>query len=213
MVTLYVEGGGDTAALNTACRRGFRTFITKAGLDRRPRIVACGSRRDAFDSFCIAIASGEAAILLVDSEEAVELRYQQGVADTWQPWAHLKARKGDGWNKPQNATDTDCHLMTQVMESWFLADRAALKMFYGQGFKENALPAVSHAIENIEKLKVYEALAQATRACRSKAAYNKGRHSFDLLANIDPVKVTRASPWAKRFVDELHRKMEAEGEN
>ena len=70
-VTLYVEGGGDTNALKTACREGFREFITKAGIKGRPRIVACGTRRDAFESFCTAIDQGEAAMLLVDSEAPV----------------------------------------------------------------------------------------------------------------------------------------------
>ena len=32
MVKLYVEGGGDTAALKTACREGFTTFVTNAGI-------------------------------------------------------------------------------------------------------------------------------------------------------------------------------------
>lgn len=68
---LYVEGGGDTAVLRTACREGFTNFITKAGIQRRPRVVACGGRRDAYESFCTAIAQGEAAMLLVDGEAAV----------------------------------------------------------------------------------------------------------------------------------------------
>ena len=64
---LYVEGGGDAAALKTACREGFAKFLGKAGLaGRMPRIVACGSRADAYDSFCTAIGNGEAAMLLVD---------------------------------------------------------------------------------------------------------------------------------------------------
>jgi hypothetical protein len=69
MVKLYVEGGGDTTELKGACREGFRTFISKAGIIKRPRIVACGSRRDAFESYCTAIASWEEALLLVDSED------------------------------------------------------------------------------------------------------------------------------------------------
>ena len=209
MVKLYVEGGGDTAALKAVCREGFTTFVTNAGLKSRPRIVACGSRRDAFDSFCTAIASGEEAMLLVDSEEAVNVQNQQGPEDTWHPWAHLKARQGDGWDKPQHCADTDCHLMAQVMETWFLADRDTLKAFFGQGFKESALPAAGNAIEGIGKQQVYSALAQATNTCKTKAAYGKGEHSFKLLTKIDPAKVTRASPWAKRFVDELRKKMDA----
>ncbi|MCB1832523.1 MAG: DUF4276 family protein [Geminicoccaceae bacterium] len=209
MVKLYVEGGGDTAALKSTCREGFTTFVTKAGLTNRPRIVACGSRRDAFESFCTAIANGEDAILLVDSEDAVNAQHQQGQPENWQPWAHLKARMGDGWDKPQSAAETDCHLMTQIMESWFLADRDVLKAFFGQGFKENALPATNNAIEGIAKQQVYAALAQATSNCKTKTAYGKGEHSFRLLANVDPAKITRASPWAKRFVDELRKAMDA----
>jgi len=68
VVKIYVEGGGDSAALKTACREGFSKFLSKAGLaGRMARVVACGSRADAFDSFLTAVRSGEVAILLVDS--------------------------------------------------------------------------------------------------------------------------------------------------
>jgi hypothetical protein len=81
----------------------------------------------AFDRFSIAIQNNEPAMLLVDSETPVKAEYQQG-ADTalWQPWAHLKNRTGDEWNKPQNAANVDCHFMVQCMESWFLTDRETL---------------------------------------------------------------------------------------
>jgi len=202
-----VEGGGDTAALKTACREGFTTFISRADITKRPRVVACGSRRNAYESFCTAIANGEEAILIVDSEDAVNAQHQQGRPDTWQPWAHLKGRIGDGWDKPAGVADTQCHLMVQVMESWFLADWDTLKAFFGQGFKENALPATGNSIEGISKQQVYDALAKATGKCETKAVYDKGEHSFKLLTKIDPAKVTQTSPWAKRFVDELQKKM------
>lgn len=32
MVKIYVEGGGDSAALKTVCREGFSKFLSKAGL-------------------------------------------------------------------------------------------------------------------------------------------------------------------------------------
>ena len=81
---LYVEGGGDANLLKTACRKGFSEFLKKAGLaGKLPRIVACGSRRNAYDSFCTAVGRGERALLLVDSEEAVNS------APPHQPWQHL----------------------------------------------------------------------------------------------------------------------------
>lgn len=174
----------------------------------RPRIVACGSRRDAYDSYCTAIKNGEDAVLLVDSEALVTPENQEGSSDTWQPWTHLIQREGDHWAKPAGAVDTDCHLMAQCMESWLLSDRAALKEFFGQGFQENQLPAAANAIEGIAKARVYDALAKATKSCKSKASYGKGEHSFKLLTIIDPAKVVVASPWAKRFINELKKKME-----
>ena len=54
------------------------------------------------------------------------------------PWAHLLAR--DGWARPA-AGDEHCHLMTQCVEAWLVADRHALREFYGAGFNKHALPA------------------------------------------------------------------------
>lgn len=191
--------------LKTACRAGFSTFITKAGITKRPRIVACGGRQDAYDSFCIAVKNGEEAVLLVDSEDAVSQQHQSGQAHGWLPWGHLSVR--DKWSKPGGSKDTDCHMMVQVMESWFLADQNALQTFFNQGFKPLALPAAANPIEGIPKATVYGALHAATKHCKTKAAYDKGEHSFKLLAIIDPATVIAASPWAARFVDELKKKM------
>lgn len=209
MVKLYVEGGGDAKALKVACRAGFNAFITKAGLAKRPRIVACGGRRDAYESFCTAIDLGEDAMLLVDSEEAIAVVHQQDpdTPGNWAPWMHLKQRVGDGWDKPNGSADTDCHLMVHVMENWFLADRTILTTFFGQGFNENALPALSRPIENIDKNSIYKCLDNATSRCKTKHRYGKGEHSFKLLAEIDPQKIVAASPWANRFIDSLQKKM------
>jgi len=206
MVTLYVEGGGDNKALRGSCRQGFRLFLEKAGFKgKMPTVFACGSRHSAYDDYCHAVAHGEKAVLLVDSERPIKAQHQKGSQETWQPWSHLKA--GDHWDKPQYSIDIDCHLMVQVMENWFLADRDALKAFFGQGFNGNALP--SAPIEDVAKDTLYNALKQATHACKTKAAYGKGEHSFKLLSLINPEKVTHASPWAKRIVDALRKKMDA----
>lgn len=209
MVKLYVEGGGDATALKTECRQGFSTFLAKAGLKNKPRVVACGSRRDAYESYRTAVNNGEEAVLLVDSEAAVATENQQGDAGTWRPWRHLKQRQGDGWDKPADTIETNCHLMVQCMESWFLADRDALNSYFGQGFRQTALPAAANSIENVAKNVVLDGLENASRDCKTKRSYSKGEHSFKLLAAIDPAKVTAASPWAKRLVDELTKKMNA----
>lgn len=205
---LYVEGGGDAPALKTACREGFAKFLAKAGLaGRMPRVVACGSRADAYDSFCTALRTGEAAMLLVDSEAPVVAAAQPGDAtvredrDRWLPWLHLRQREGDGWEKPAGSDDVQCHLMVQCMEAWLIADRDTLKAFFGQGFKENALPATANPLEAVGKRQLYDALEKATRDCKTKGAYGKGEHSFKLLALANPDSVMQASPWARRFVE------------
>jgi hypothetical protein len=131
MVKLYVEGGGDTKSLQIECRKGFREFLEKAGLKgKMPAIIACGGRQNAYDSYCTAVKNDEQAVLLVDSEAPIVPQHQQGSSDTWQPWQHLKQRPGDGWDRLAGSTDTDCHLMVQVMESWFLVRAIALKNHY-----------------------------------------------------------------------------------
>lgn len=205
---LFVEGGGSASALKSECREGFKTFITKAGIEKRPRIVACGSRSEAYNDFCTAITNNEEAFLLVDSEEAVSANCQEGEDKTkWLPWKHLGSRVGDLWVKPAGSDDIDCHLMVQIMETWFLADRAALIRFFSSGFKEGKLPASGRAVEAIAKSEIYRSLKDASADCKTKAPYGKGPHSFKILASLDPEVVSLASPWAKRFLDALKDKM------
>ena len=189
-IKLCVEGGGDSKILRTACREGFRTFIEKAGLaGMMPRIVACGGRDNAYNDFVVAHQQGN-AMLLVDAEEPVN---EAG------SWRHLNNR--DGWPRPDGATDDQCHLMVEIMESWFLADRDALEEFYGQGYRENALPQ-NPQVEQITKRDVLNGLDSAARET-SKRRYDKGSHGFGILAKLDPEKVRNASPHAKRFIEAL----------
>ena len=189
---LYVEGGGGGKTQKIACRKGFTGFLGKAGLQgRMPRIVACGSRNAAYDSFSTANAhEDETSMLLVDAEGQVTA---QG------SWQHLKIR--DNWDQPSNATDGQCHLMVQVMESWFLADVDTLRSFYGQGFRPQDLPK-NPKVEEVSKQDVFDGLAQATHNTQ-KASYKKGMHSFEILEKLDPAKIRTASNHADRFMNTL----------
>jgi len=193
---LYVEGGGDSKALRRTCARGFRKFLERAGIEGRlPRIVACGSRDNTYKRFSTAHhAEDEAPVLLVDAEAPVT-----APATEARPWEHLKAR--DGWARPHGASDDQCHLMVQEMESWFLADRATLTSFFGQHFQKTALPGDQH-VEQIGKTRVIDALTRATRNTQ-KGRYDKGSHSFEILARLDPGSVESVAPYAKRFLDTL----------
>ena len=99
----------------------------------------------------------------------------------------------------------NAHLMVQCMEAWFLADKDCLAAFFGRGFNRNAL---SHNpdIEQVAKTDVLEGLKGATRRCKSKGEYGKGRHSFEILSEIDPEKVLAASLHAMRLVHTLRAK-------
>jgi len=195
-----VEGGGDDAALKSECRHGFTVLLERAGLKgRMPRVIACGGRRNAYEQYCKArdnCNNGDNIYLLVDSEAPVVVK---------SPWDHVKNRAGDEWTKPAGSNDDQLHLMVQCMESWFLADRKALKAFFGQGFQDSGLPAA--AVEAIEGKILCAVLESATKNSKTKAVYHKGRHSFKLLALIDPKLIRKASPWAERFFSTLENSL------
>ena len=152
-----------------------------------PSVVACGSRGEAYRDFKTAHGNSLSAMLLVDAE---------GPVTAPGPWQHLKAR--DNWDRPASASDDQCHLMVQVMESWFLADPDALASFYGQGFRPQSL-SKNPNIEQVSKQVVRSGLAGATRDTK-KGRYDKGRDSYEILGRVDPAKVTNASPYADRLI-------------
>jgi hypothetical protein len=160
-----------------------------------PKVIACGSRRSAYEDFCRALEDGGGvALLLVDAEAAVR--------PVDQPWDHLRRNQEDQWPRPSGARDDQCHLMVQCMETWFLTDRSCLEAFFGQGFKGDHLPAGSD-LEKISKADVLGGLAKASRTARSKRRYGKGSHSFAILAALDPRRVRGACPHAERLLSTL----------
>jgi hypothetical protein len=201
-VRIYVEGGGDhNKFLQTQCRRGFSEFFRKAGLvGRMPRIVACGGRRHAYDSFRTSHENAgmyDFSILLVDSEAPVV---------GTDPWEHVRLRAGDGWQCPGGASQDQIHLMVQAMEAWFHADKEMLQKYFGQGFRLAALRPRPD-IDNIPKADLFTGMQMATRDCVKKGEYSKGQHSFEILAQIDPAKVRASSPaHAGRLFSVLDRK-------
>lgn len=151
-VHLFVEGGGNQKRTKTACRKAFHIFIGRV-LDERPkpRIVSSGSREEAYRDFCRLVAndSDTLAMLLLDSEDPVPAGRS--------PIAHLRGR--DKWT--DHLSDGRVHLMVQCMEAWFLADKAALADYYGNGFNESALPK-NPAIEDVPKKDIMGGLDRAT---------------------------------------------------
>jgi hypothetical protein len=199
-VKVYFEGcrtGANSRLAKIEARKAFGSLATKLGLSSQPRFIPCGSRQNAFEDFSLALAQAKENVLpllLVDSEAPVtRLSY----------WEHLKRRPGDGWEKPVPAEEKHVYLMVECMENWLIADVKALENFYqNDGFLPKNIPARKD-VESIDKASVYRALETATARCKRKGQYHKGRHSWKLLALIDPQTVSKKATHAKRFFEAL----------
>jgi hypothetical protein len=193
-VLIYVEGGhhGQT---KTACRQAFRRFFEKVIPPGSFQVRASGDRASTFHDFRAALKkhANDYVILLVDSEEAV----------TTGCWQHLRTRVGDEWHQPAGTVDDQVHLMVQVMEAWFLADKSTLIAYYGQGFRDRSLPGQPN-VELISKQEVFKILEHASKPTQ-KGEYHKTRHAFDLLEEIEPSRVRAASQHASRLFAVLAR--------
>jgi hypothetical protein len=190
-IRVYVEGGGTSSEQRSRLRRAFRTLLQKADLGS-VEVVCVGPRSLAYSDFCRALAiHGSSALLLVDSEAAVNQS----------PWLHVH-QHDDKWSKPGVASDDQLHLMVQMMENWFLCDRAMLASYFGKGFIAKHLPGTENAVEAIEKSRVQDGLRMATRNSQ-KGEYGKGAHSADLLERLDPARLRNAAPHFDRLLTVL----------
>lgn len=193
-IRIYVEGGGDKDS-KARMRQAFSQFFSgpraRAHQKRRPlRVIPCGSRDDTFRAFRAAVRdhAGDRVFVLVDAEQEV----------TGTPREHLAAR--DPWDL-SFAGDDQCHLMAQVMESWFLADPDALARFYGQQFGARQIPARRN-VEEVPKAEVESALKNAT-AKTQKGEYHKIRHGPLILESLAPGRVRARAPHCDKLFDKL----------
>ena len=196
-IRIYIEGGGDSKNQKSSLRKGFSKFFLKLVKEATTKnikwnIIMCGTRNNAFRDFKNALKSHPDAfnVLLVDAEAPVNKK---------SPWEHLKFR--DNWDKPTEVDDDNCHLMVQTMEAWFIADCATLKKFYGQGFKENAIPKNAN-VETIAKDNLEPTLKTATGRT-TKGEYHKIKHASELLESLDVTQVRQASPYCDRLFNTL----------
>jgi hypothetical protein len=182
---IYVEGGGDSKELHARCREGFRKLLEQCGFDGRlPRLTACGGRTGVFSDFETAHdnkAVGDFVAMWLDSEEPLN--------DLDATLQHLKTR--DGWNPPAGAVNDQVLFMTTCMETWIVADRVTLRVYYGSELRESALPPLVN-LEQRERHEVLEKLISATRRCSN--AYAKGKRSFEILGKLSPVILKKYLP-------------------
>jgi hypothetical protein len=97
--------------------------------------------------------------------------------------------------------------MVQMMESWFHADKNALKEFYGDDFRRNALKANPN-VEEIPKQDLIDGLRAATKDTQKGNYFdNKAGHGSKLLGLIDPDLVRKAAPNCKRLFEAVLGKL------
>lgn len=193
-IRIYVEGGGDKDS-KARMRQAFSQFFSepraRAHQKRKPlRVIPCGPREDTFKAFRAAVRdhAGDEVFLLVDAE--------QEIAGT--PREHLAAR--DPWDL-SFADDDQCHLMAQVMESWFLADPDALARFYGAQFGTRQIPQRRN-VEEVPKSEV-EAVLKSSTAKTSKGEYHKIRHGAPILESLNADRVRSRAPHCDRLFEAL----------
>jgi hypothetical protein len=196
---LIVEGGGDhNPSLQSECREAFCKLQESAGLTGRlARVYAAGGRKAAYDLFCAELAKakeGDIVVLLVDAEEIVTAATR---------WQHVKDREGDGWDLPAGAGEEHLHFMAVVMETWLLADPAALGAVFGNQFDATKITSWT-ALETVPKGAIYAAMKKATASQdKPHCAYDKGAHSFKALKAASARNIEARCPSAKALFDYL----------
>lgn len=194
--SIYLEGGGDSKELHIRCREGFRKLFENSGFKgRMPRLYACGGRSSTYEDFSIGHSgrnNADYVAMLIDSEDPLK--------DLEAAWAHLEKR--DGWNRPENAEDSQVLFMTTCMETWIITDRKALAEHYGRNLQDSALPSAND-LEQRSRYEIQGSLYHATRNCPN--TYTKGKRSFEILAKLSPEELENKLPSfarAKRILNE-----------
>lgn len=186
-VLIYIEG--DTKQKGKAnaipLRQGLRTFFQNLENEIKVpiRIKPVGARELTIKIFLSEIDDNRDnfAVLLVDAEG--EIGEDESVKT-------FLRKISDKFNF-KNVKDEQCHLMVQLMESWFLADKEKLGEFYGPNFNHNALPKNKN-VEKIPKADVLKGLKAAT-AKTKKGEYGKGTHSGEILQKINSSSVRNSA--------------------
>lgn len=130
-IRIYIEGDTSQKGKNTdiSLRQGFNSFfrelIEKAkekNITLRP--ITYGSKFETFKKFIDGKREyPESFVLfLLDSDAPID--------DNETPKTFLQ-KQNPNWHLKE-AEENQCHLMVQMMESWFFADKEKLAEFYGK---------------------------------------------------------------------------------
>lgn len=203
-VAIYIEGGGDTRALQTPLKRGFKKLFEKAVVNiHELDVIPCGGRDRAYKDFRIAFEQGryEVAMLLIDSEGPVATGQR-----AWQYFSSGVRPDDVGFTPPTGSTNDNAHLMVQMMEAWFITDVAAFRTLYRHGLQEKSF-SNSMNLEQIPKHQLIPALENATRQT-SKGQFKKS-HGAELIAELNVAQLRQRSAHADRLFTILQQHLGA----
>lgn len=195
-IRIYIEGDDRRRGKynDISLREGFRGFLRELDAQARAQavrldIILGGSKGETFKDFRRGVKAHphSLVIFLVDADAPLT------TGETAQGFLR---RQNPTWDW-QGVEAEQCHLMVQIMESWFLADLAALEEFYGKKFASNRLPK-NPRVEEISKQIVEQSLLVASQPTPA-GEYHKTRHGAKLLTRIDPQKVRQAAPHCQRL--------------
>ena len=196
-VIIYIEGDTKQKGKGNAItlRQGFREFFKDLAEEIKVPIdlKLVGARELTIKIFLseLEFFPQSFSVLLVDAEGEIDEK------DTVKTFLQKISPKFNF----KNVKDEQCHLMVQVMESWFLADKEKLAEFYGKGFNINALPKNKN-VEEIVKSDVEAGLKNAVRGTLKKE-YKKGEHAGEILRIIDSNKVREAAPHCNKLFEAI----------
>ena len=193
-VVLYVEGGGDRREQQARLREGFTQLLLKMGFKGHlPTIIACGGRQDAFKKFSTHLKANLPGrpILLVDSESPLAT----SSIHANDPWAHVRLH--DNFTSPSGARPDQICYMATSMETWVVADRAALQNKFPDCLDVSRLPSL-HDLERQDRKVIFKKLADATGKCKN-GGYHKGRSALGIIALLSPDSLRQHLPEFQRF--------------
>ena len=198
--TIYIifEGDGKLVPGFNAFLRSAKGAARQRGINVRP--VAGGARAVRDFNWARRDLTDATVLLLVDSEGPAPRDPRDSVRS-----------RGD-WTPSRPVEENEVHLMVQLMEAWFLADRDALRVYYGQHFRENRLKGDPANVEKVTKNDVLSGLNAATKET-SKGKYHKVNHGRALLSKIDPERVRKAAPHCDRLFCVLQHAIDTDGES
>lgn len=203
-IRIYIEGDTSQKGKNTdiTLRQGFNHFFRELIDEAKSRNITLrpityGSKFETFKKFLDGVEAYQDSfvLFLLDSDAPLE--------DGETPKAFLQ-KQNPKWDL-HKAEENQCHLMVQMMESWFFADKDALAEFYGQKFNRNALSKNTN-VEKIKKATIESGLENATKNTQ-KGIYHKTRHGAKILELINPQKVHKSAPNCKRLFDGIFEQL------